>query len=185
MTAPREALRRLAHILTLVIPLWIWTVPTPYMEGGLIAGSVAMLAIEWARHRTSWGRRWFLRIFGGLMRPYEHRRYLGATALGLSATLVALFFPREIAALAVLFVSLGDVLGGTVRLLVNARRRWVGSLTCLGVCLAVAWVYPFLPLQVKLAGALAAGAGEWTLYRFVDDNLSIPLLSAAVMRLLS
>jgi dolichol kinase len=135
-------------------------------------------------------RRWLCRQFSLLMRPEEEQRVTGATYFLIGATATLLLFPADVAAMAVLFLALGDPVASAVgRWLGPARVRTKnveGHLACLAVCLlltAVMAVWSVPPgFAVGAAGAVAATLAQALPWR-VNDNVTIPIVSAAVMTL--
>jgi dolichol kinase len=135
-------------------------------------------------------RRWLCRQFSLLMRPEEERKVTGATYFLIGATATLLFFPADVAAMAVLFLALGDPTASAVgRWLGPTRVRTKnveGHLACLTVCLlltAILAVWSIPPgFAVGALGALAATLAQALPWR-VNDNLTIPIGSAAVMTL--
>lgn len=98
----------------------------------------------------------------------------------------------NIAVAAALFVALGDGVTGVIRSYTRGKREkdWFGSLGMLLTCLPIGYLYCGLP---GIAGAVAATffeAPELFLSRgkvtkpTIDDNIIIPLGSAAVIYLL-
>lgn len=85
------------------------------------------------------------------------------------------------------FMGAGDAVTGLIRSRVYGREvkgNW-GSVGMLATCLVLAYfVHPYL---VGMIGAIVATAAErfTKTTRYVDDNLTIPLISALVMVLLT
>lgn len=84
------------------------------------------------------------------------------------------------------FMGAGDALTGIIRSKVYGRevKGGIGSIGMLIVCLTLA--YFIEPYWIGVAGALTAVVAEkyTKTTRYVDDNLTIPLSSAAVMGVL-
>jgi glycerol-3-phosphate acyltransferase PlsY len=122
------------------------------------------------------------------LRQEEDRRVTGATYFLLGATVTVLIFPEEIAALALVFLALGDPTAGIVGRLSGKAKLWgrtmEGDLACLGVCVAAALVTIHIvgapAWTVGLGGALVATVLQ-ALPLGINDNLTIPIGSAAVM----
>jgi dolichol kinase len=132
-------------------------------------------------------RTFFYLFFGRLVRDHERYNLLGATYLLLSSLICVYAFSKPIAVAALAFLILGDtaaaVVGraiGRVRIL---GKTLEGSLACLGICLAAAWVIPGLTWPQRLVGAVMA-----TLFELLpvplDDNLRIPMAAGFAMTLL-
>jgi glycerol-3-phosphate acyltransferase PlsY len=129
-----------------------------------------------------------LRVYVNFAREQEAGRLTGAFYFFLGCLLTALLFPAPIAALAILYLSLGDPAATLVGGWIGKTRIWgkslEGLLACLGVCAAAGMAVSGLgrtPLMlVALAGAATAGLLE-VLPLKINDNLTIPLGSALVM----
>ena len=130
-----------------------------------------------------------LRLF---LRAEEGSKVSGATYFLIGGSLTAALFPSEIAVIAILFLAFGDPSAGLVGRWKSGKRMWrkslEGNLACLVVCLAVSAIAaPLLgkpELFVVFTGAVFA-----TLFQAIDlrlnDNVTIPLGSAAAMLLLT
>lgn len=155
---------------------------------GLAMATAVFLSLEIARLRFPFLGKCFVRLFGTLLRLEEGRRLTGSSYFLIGCLITAVAFPREIAALAILFLSLGDpaatVIGvwkGRIR---HGSRSVEGDLACLVVCLLVAGIAAAVPggppFSIGVAGAVAATFFQTVQLR-VNDNLTIPLGSAAAM----
>ena len=139
-----------------------------------------------------------LALLGPFFKARERRTPTAATYLALASLAVLLLFGREIAALALLFTALGDPAAGIVgtrygrlRLRILGRRlggkSLEGALAFLAVAAAVAlglWAAGvYGTLWPVLVGAAVAALVEF-LPIPVEDNVTVPLVSAAVIWLL-
>jgi len=106
-----------------------------------------------------------------------------------TAVLIWLWAFLDKAALAVTcvcFMGAGDAITGIVRskFCTTPQKHWSGSIAMLGTCLLLAWCFAS-PLWLGVIAAGIAVITEWLCgdvgkIRFLDDNLAIPLVSAAV-----
>ncbi len=139
-----------------------------------------------------------LALLDAFFKPREKRSPTAATYLALASLVVLFLFGREIAALALLFTALGDPAAGIVgtrygRLRTRVLGRRLGgksvegtlaffaAATAVALGLWAAGVYG--TLWPALAGAAVAALVEF-LPIPVEDNVTVPLTSAAVMWLL-
>lgn len=191
--------RRLLHLSASVIvaglALGLEYRTAVYIVGGVTA---AMLAGEALRLVVPSANRFALTWIGAFMKPREARQPTAATFHLLGSLIVLVLFGPPVAALAVLFLGLGDPAAGIVgerygrlRLPVFGGRlggkSLEGTLAFFAVSLAAAavlWaggVYSvFWPAMV---GAAAAALVEFTPIP-LEDNLTVPLAGAVVMWLL-
>ncbi len=187
-TLRHETRRKTVHLALVVLPAWLYAAPAAWRLRGLLLAFVLGLGLDVLR--LAWaplGSRLTPRL-GSSLRPGEERGLvLGAHFLTLSAVLLGACTPPAIGATALGFAVLGDAAAALVGRAFGKRRAWgkslEGSLACFATCAGLgAILLPGRPL------AALAGAGVATLVEAlplpVDDNLSVPLLSAAALLLL-
>ena len=156
--------------------------------GVLAAGS---LALDLVRFRLPCLNRIFIRWLSPLLKREEARRFTGSTYMLIAAFIAFLFFDRDVAVPALLFLSLGDPAAALVgrrtpgpRLLDKSPG---GTAAFLAVALLVVAVLAGTDTVEYhwglLVGAVIAGLVELMPLQ-LDDNLTIPLISGAAMQLL-
>lgn len=135
-----------------------------------------------------------LRLFGNIMRREELHRMSGNTFYVIGLILVVLFFPKTITLLSVLFLALGDPIAAIVGTLwgrhkiFGGRKSVEGALANWCVCAAVTFVFGLnylrLPWEqafiLSMVGGTASVIAE-SLPLPIDDNFSIPVISAGVL----
>lgn len=132
---------------------------------------------------------WFTFLFHTLLREYERIHITGASYILIASLLTFLVFPRDIAVLALCFLAVGDPAAAIARSQAIRYRSKIalGAAACFLSCFitAVAFYYAVLPLPplMMLVGISAATAVE-TLRLPLNDNLTMPLLSALAMYLM-
>ena len=149
------------------------------------------LGLDLMRLRMAGLNRLFLRWLAPLLKHDEDRKITGATYLLAAALIVFQAFDREVAVLALFFLALGD----PVAALVGSRTpgpRLSGKSP--GGTAAFTGVSMLVVLVLSLSGGFSfhwgmlAGGSVAALVELapspVDDNLTIPLVSGAVMWLL-
>jgi glycerol-3-phosphate acyltransferase PlsY len=106
-----------------------------------------------------------------------------------SSLLILLFFPINIATLAILFVIFGDLLAWCIGKTVGGKgfldKTWSGVTACLITCITIAVLYNTLglvALPIGIIGAIAATVMEAA--PIVEDNFVMPIVSAIVMTIL-
>ncbi len=152
--------------------------------------TVCFLLVEFASFVMPGLRRWLSRQFALFLRPQEDKIVTGATyfLIGMTATIV--LFPTDIAALAILFLALGDPIAAAIGRWKGRTKLWAknveGNLTCLTVCLVLAAIMDVLSHKpgfiVGAVGAFAATLSQALPWR-VNDNLTIPIGAAVAMLL--
>ena len=146
------------------------------------------VALELARRRFSGLNEWFMSQTSALLKESESSRVLGSTYMAAASLIVFLFFDKEVAILALLYIAVGDPLAGVVgkrygRVKVGSKSV-EGTLAFAvgagGVGCALAAVGLDVPYWVALGGA-GVGALVELVPSPVDDNLTVPPVSGAVM----
>ena len=152
------------------------------------AGLGVTVALEIARRRSQRFNRWFVRRFSVLLKESESKAVLGSTWMLVSAFFVFFIFGREAAIAALLFIAVGDPIAGIVgrrygRLRVGRKTLEGTAAFALGagaVGCALAAGGLGMPYWVALTGAAVAAIVELAPTP-LDDNLTVPPASAAVM----
>ena len=189
---PPPVWRRLFHLTAgSAIPVAGLLIPSPQFILALAVLLGVAFAVEGVRFMWDPLNRLLLRLFSPLLKQQENRRLTGSTYMIGAGLAVFLLFDTHIAAAAMLFLALGDPVAALVGTRLRGPRFFgkspVGTAAfvavSLGACavLVSAGVVPFH--WGLLAGAVAAGIVE-LLPIPLDDNLTIPLASGAVMYLL-
>ena len=185
--ASHEGRRRLIHLGSSVIPLGYWAVGRETAIVMLAVMAVVMLFLEWARRHTTWGLRFYQGFMGPVTRPEEERRLTGATYLIAGDLAVAILFTPTIAILAMLFMSLGDpaaaYLGQRYGRTPVGDKTVEGGLGCFVVCILLT-LPTGLSLAVSAGGAAGASIAELVPRRWLNDNLTMPIISGTFMTLL-
>ncbi len=187
-----ELLRKSLHLLALVIPAsMLYLGKTTSL---LILVPFCGLAIftEIARVRFQTVADIVETIFGGMMRNHERPAIgdavviNGATWVLLTATLLVVIFPVEVAACAMIMFMIGDAAAALVGRRFG-KTHWFGtsktvegSLAFLATALGILLLFDILPLPYSLAVAIFAAALELIPLR-INDNLYVPLLSASLI----
>ena len=116
-------------------------------------------------------------------------KFTGATWVFIGSTLTISIFPKEIAVISLVYMSLGDATAGLVGKNFGKTKFYnktiEGSIAGLIVCLLSGYfVHLTLPLVVVFSGAFAAMFIE-LMPISIDDNLSIPLFGGTIMVIVS
>jgi glycerol-3-phosphate acyltransferase PlsY len=156
-------------------------------------GALALisLSLDLLRFQSLWLNRLYIRWLGPLMKKEEDHRITGATYMVIAGFVAFLFFDKTVAVSAMLFLSLGDPVASLIGRRMPGPRLFAkspgGTAAFVGVSLLVVTTLTgsgvFQYHWGLLVGAVVAGLVELTPIP-LDDNLTIPLLSGAVMHLL-
>lgn len=152
-----------------------------------------ILLFDAARLRIPAFNRWTQRRMGTLLRPGEAETISGSPSYVAGVALALLLFDLPVATAAILFLAVGDVAAtavgeawGRTRIgqkSLEGSAAFLASGLLAGLAARAAGSGPAIP--VLLAGVCAAAAVEILTPPRLNDNLTIPLCSGAVMALLS
>ena len=192
----RELKRKGIHFIGLLIPIcyYFFREEDKFIAVTILFALTAIyFAIELLRLTNKQAQNYFLTHFSSFLRTHEKQHITGTAYYLLSAFLSVLFFEKELAIACLSFLVLGDMLAALVgkkfgHTKILANKSLEGSLSCFAACLViglfVAWLFPaHLTPQVVVIGALTATIVE-LLSLWIDDNLTIPLISGLVMEVL-
>ncbi len=120
----------------------------------------------------------------------REKRHVSSMVMYLfSIFLTLLLFPTQIASLAVVFVTFGDLLAWSIGISVGGKgflgKTWSGMLGCFLVCVLASALYHNLglvPFWVGVVGSLTAAVVE--IAPIEDDNFFMSIVSAIVMTVL-
>ena len=182
-----ELLRKSIHLSGLVLPVIYLFLdkPTMLVLMGILTGLA--LAVELVKWCSPHFGEFFSRIFKPFLRRHERKGAMtGATYYLISAFLCIFLFAKTLAIVCIFFMILGDMAAALVgkmwgRTKLLGRKSLEGSAACFVVCAAIALVK--LNPVIAIIGALVATIVELIPFP-VDDNLTVPLISGAVMHFL-
>ncbi|MBL7996165.1 hypothetical protein JNM05_12400 [bacterium] len=182
-----EIKRKGFHFFSAGIPIGYYL--TDYTTALWTLGALLGLAvlIEYARLAHSSINRLFHKIFGSMLRNTESFHYSGATYLLISSFLVILVFHKEIAILCLLFLIFGDgfaaIIGKTFGRTRLFNKTLEGTLAFLIMAVGIGFFFNYIPISIRLTGALTAALIELLPMR-TSDNLRIPIISGSIMELM-
>jgi dolichol kinase len=179
-----ELSRKLLHLGSLVVPFLYIAFDrntTLFICGFMF---LAALAGEVSRAFIPSLNAFFLSAFNGVTREHEKEKLLGATYLTASSFLALLLFPLNIAVSCMLYLVLGDTFAALVGRKFGrhrfSKKSWEGSFAFFIVSFLSSLYFIGLPLS--FLGALTATITE----AYSDkDNLTVPLISGAVLTIFS
>ncbi len=181
-------LRHSWHVLAgLGFPVASYFMPRVLLLSGLGAVTLAFLLGEGLRMWRPNINRYFLSRFSFVLKESESRNLTGSTYFLLGSLLTLLLFPQQAAAAALIYTAVADPAAAVVgrrwgRRRLKSGKSLEGSLAFLATALAVGVILgpTGLPFRAAAAGAVVATLVEVLPIR-LDDNLSVPLASAAIM----
>ena len=191
MISINEYKRKLIHVFNLIIPLsYLYVFPEKWqMIKVLTSLMVLFILTDIFRHKINWIQSLFKSFFNSMLRSHEmDGKLTGATWVMIGAVITITLFPKPVAIIALIFMSLGDATAGLIGKRFGIHKigdkTWEGFFGGLIICIIIALNFPFLPLTVSLIGAITAMIMELIPIP-LDDNFKIPLGSGAIMMMLS
>lgn len=187
-----EFLRKLLHLSNLVIPFTYLFYFDSKVEALIILLPITLLAflIEYLRINSISVKNIFDKYLFSMLRNHEKSgKYTGATWVFISSTLSIGIFPKDIAIISLIYMSIGDTAAGLIgrkfgRIKIY-NKTLEGALAGFIVCLIVGLMIDLnLSKTVVAIGALSAAIIE-LMPISIDDNLRIPLFSGTVMYVMS
>ena len=190
MISIHEYQRKAIHLFNLIIPFGYWFIIPDQNQFKIIIITFTALFIlaDYFRKKSKIIKKLFIIFFNKMLREHELKgQFTGATWVMISASVTILVFPKYIAIISLIFMSIGDtfaaLIGRKFGKLKIYDKSFEGFLGGLIACLVAAYCYDPLPFYISGFGALAAMLFE-TLPLPLDDNFRIPIGSAIIMTIL-
>ena len=190
MISIHEYQRKAIHLFNLIIPFSYWFIIPDQNKFKIIIITFTALFIlaDYFRTKSKLIKKLFILFFDKMLREHELKgQFTGATWVMISASVTILLFPKYIAIISLIFMSIGDtfaaLIGRKFGKLKIYDKSFEGFLGGLIACLVAAYCYDPLPFYISGFGALAAMLFE-TLPLPLDDNFRIPIGSAIIMTIL-
>ena len=190
MISIHEYQRKAIHLFNLIIPFGYWFIIPDQNQFKIIIITFTALFIlaDYFRKKSKIIKKLFIIFFNKMLREHELKgQFTGATWVMISASVTILVFPKYIAIISLIFMSIGDtfaaLIGRKFGKLKIYDKSFEGFLGGLIACLVAAYCYDPLPFYISGFGALAAMLFE-TLPLPLDDNFRIPIGSAIIMTML-
>lgn len=157
----------------------------------LIGGPFVFLDASRLKYKSL--NKFIISIFGPLMRKRELMTLSATSPVILATFILIAFFPKHIVLLSLMCLGLGDVAASMIGLKfgkdkMSNGKSLQGSFACFVVCFLltlfflivyqVSTQYAFL---ICFLGGLVPTLGELLASKNVDDNFSIPILTACIM----
>lgn len=191
MVSSTELSRKLIHLVNLIIPFSYMVIVTDRVEMTIIMSilSIVFILVEYARMRVQIVKSIFSKLFNPMMRKHElDGKLTGATWVVIISVPIIYFFPKEIAVLSLVFMSVGDsaasIIGQAFGKTIIGSKSLEGTLGCFAACVIALLILDLIPLSVGLSGAIVATIFE-ALPLKIDDNVLIPVTSGTAMVLVS
>lgn len=182
-----ELLRKSTHLSGLILPILYFFFDKSFML--VVVGSITLIAycVEFGKRYFPKFSKYFFQYLKPLLRSHElEGAVTGATYYITGLLLCIILFEKSIAIVCIFFIILGDTAAALVgkrwgRTKLIGNKSLEGSAACFIVCLLITlfWINPI----VGITGAFFATVAELLPLR-IDDNLTVPLISGAIMQLM-
>jgi dolichol kinase len=188
MTVKNEILRKSIHLFAIIFPVSYMVLTKRTLIVGLGIATVLTLGVEMLRFRWARFSRWFQGAVGSLLREHERTGLTGATTLIIGSFVTVLLFDRWIAMVALFFLVVSDAFGALVGSLWG-KHSLFGEKTVEGcgvfllTAVGIIFLLPDGHVLIGLTGVVVALLIDVLVER-IDDNLTIPVGSAAAMQTL-
>ena len=187
MISKSEYIRKLIHLSNLIIPISYYYVfqDKRFFLISLFFLVLIFLAIDLFREKNKYIKIFFNLFFNRMMRKHELDGALtGASWVMISAFVTILIFPKNIAILSLIFMSIGDTVAGLagrgIGKLKIGEKTLEGFLIGFLACALISYNYKLLSFSISIYGSLVGMIFE-VLPLPLDDNLKIPISSASIM----
>lgn len=172
------------------------TIPKDLLKQGLLGFAIFAFAFDYMRLKVSAMNSFVLKLMGPFMRKSEATEMSGLPFYALGVGLSLFFFEEKIAVLSILFLIFADPLSsyfgiryGTDKILPNKSTQ--GTVAGFCICYLITLLYglhysePSIGLLSFALFAGLCGALSELMSVFIDDNLTIPVISGAGLTLLN
>lgn len=186
--------RKAYHFFGVFIIIGLYQVLT--REQGLVAICTAagiVILIDFLRLKVPAINKATFAFFGSFLRKEEVKKLSGMSYLLGGALLVVALFPKPVGMLAFLFLAIGDPLSSIVGILygkdkIIGNKSLQGTLAGFAVCALISGIYFQVSglmvdrlILVSLLGGLIGALSELIPVWKMDDNFTIPVLSAILL----
>lgn len=184
-----EIVRKSIHLSNLIIPLSIYLFGPSKVFPYLLVTMFFCITMDLLRINNNYFRNIYNKIFGLITRNKESSIFTGATNVMIGATIVTLLFNEKAVIPALIIMSVSDTLAAIVGIKLG-RTYLVNNKTLEGT---FAFFYSsfiilyFLGIDFSTSIAISLATALSELFvniKFIDDNLSIPLIVASLVTIL-
>ena len=131
----------------------------------------------------------FYKLFGNMLWKQEYHTLTGSTTFLIGALVSTVLFPKSITVTVLLFLTFGDTIayfvGNTIgKIKIFGEKTLEGAIACFLMSFLIVLIIPDIKLWHGILGALIASIVELLPWR-IDDNFSIPIISGALLQLLT
>ena len=189
-------MRKFWHIGMIVVVCYLYAKVWTTREGALLAWLVIggpFLILDTLRTKIRPLNVFIISFFSPLMRKRELCSPSSTTPFLLSSFIVIALFPKPIAIVSMLCLAFGDVAACMIGLRfgkdkIFQKKSLQGSIACFVVCFLIMLAFLIAHqvssnalVVIALVGGLAATLGELIAVKPLDDNFTIPVVTASIL----
>jgi dolichol kinase len=183
-----EMFRKLIHLGAIAIPTIYYFLDQKTILILLSLGLVLSLLLDYIRiFGEEKSKKFVYRYMGLMIRSKESKDFIGATYILTGSIITILIFDKAIAMAGIAFIVVGDTAGAIIGRLwgrVRFRNKSLeGSVSFFLACCIISVIIPDIPYWILVIGAMTATVVEALTFH-IDDNLIVPVTSAAIMQVL-
>ena len=183
-----EIFRKLIHLGAIAIPIIYYFLDKQTILTLLSLGLIFSLMLDYIRVFGNEGSKRFVHEYLGIMiRSKESKDFIGATYILTGSIITISLFDKSIAMAGIAFIVVGDTAGAIIGRLwgrVRFRNKSLeGSVSFFLACCVISFIIPGIPYWILVIGALTATIVEALTFH-IDDNLIVPVTSAAMMQVI-
>ena len=190
MLTRNEILRKLLHLIALIIPFAILYLPRDIAIEVVIPMAATLLAVDLLRKRWNFLQKSFLKVAGKFLRSSEEKGITGSTSYLISGSICLLLFDPYIAYTAMTFMIVGDAAAAIVgmqfgRIRLASGKSLEGTAACVGACMLFWAFFPQTGIYTALAAALLTAGLELLPVERFNDNIFVPVFCGLVLQVFS
>ncbi|MEO0270666.1 MAG: hypothetical protein ABIM98_06430 [candidate division WOR-3 bacterium] len=178
-------LRKLLHLISVLFPVAILIFDKKIYLPIIAFFLGGFLTADYLRFEIKSFKIFFKSFFGEMIKKEEQNFFTGATWVCISAFLLTLFFPKKVAVISLLFLSISDNFASIVGKLFGKTKLFKnktleGFLAFLIVSFIITLFFQELSVKKKIIISLFASFAE-LFSGNIDDNFTVPLLTAILL----
>jgi|Deesub1362B_J571_1020462.scaffolds.fasta_scaffold00098_45 dolichol kinase len=179
--------RKLIHLLSSLIPLSYIVLNKRVILTAVLLILIVSILVEIMRFKSSNFKRIFNRVFGEMLKKEEKNRITGATWVMLSNFLCIALFKKEIAIMALLFMSVSDSIASMIGKFIGKYKIFDKTLEgsiCFLISSFFITMFFNLSFSLKIFASFLGTLVEITPLP-LDDNLLVPLVTGGILEILT
>ncbi len=182
--------RKIIHYLSALIPTTYIFLEKSLIIKLLIVGSIIVVFSDILRMTSPKGKKLYFKLFGWMTKKQELKQeFTGASYLLIGSLITVLIFEKNIAILALIFLTIGDPTACLVgqffgKIKTFQKKTLEGTIGLITIGFLVSLLITKIPVFYKILAAITAGIVEMLPIK-INDNITVPLTTGFVLTLLT